>query len=590
MNLSAQIPRHIARVSLIIVASMVGTVLSADQLTVTTDGNTIWWNTAPGYCCVTVSLDNEQPSTHCSVTACENAAGKSGQFGCNRVGTHVVKACMHVPDSTEKICESKTITVTEPPPPGCPLFTLTALGSKVLTHKYQTSDTYPSGQSRDAQMEVQIKPIRVETGTTLYLRVIDPADPSTYRSDPEPNDNHDTAAGRVALSPSDSGGKTLQFTVPDGPGVVPLYLNTTGFAAGDNYIVQASADPQVVENPEYVCGPTCQQTPTITAWKRIYLEKKRMFRSGAFVVGTAQAGQNQVTVEIPDDARVRFRPGDALRLVHAPPLHGGELFPLFYSEDVIIAAHGVDRVQGANNRRVLTMTTPLQHTYRQEDESVQNAMALGVGDGVGILAAGFYETNDAYVAQAFGRAFVEFQNIATRVAEIPLLPFLPMVREEFISNKWFEHSPVLGRVRPGDENVKHVLGGTGWRDGNKIDVARLGVTGSGITHDVSSPNFSWTFVRAIEAAVQHGTAVTGFDAWIVNGENVVHELAHVFNVNAFGAERWHCSADMATDSTKSCTMNRDTNRGDGVVGFHWISDTDSEYMTIRRTFEPVPSP
>lgn len=27
---------------------------------------------------------------------------------------------------------------------------------------------------------------------------------------------------------------------------------------------------------------------------------------------------------------------------------------------------------------------------------------------------------------------------------------------------------------------------------------------------------------------------------------------------------------------------------DGVVGFHYLSDTDSEYMTIRHRTEPVP--
>ena len=85
----------------------------------------------------------------------------------------------------------------------------------------------------------------------------------------------------------------------------------------------------------------------------------------------------------------------------------------------------------------------------------------------------------------------------------------------------------------------------------------------------------------------------------MHGENVVHELAHAFNVNSIyysGADYGHCNP-MANDATLNCLMIAPdhpsfdlTQKGDGKVGFHYNSDTDSEYMTIRRQMEPFPTP
>jgi hypothetical protein len=78
----------------------------------------------------------------------------------------------------------------------------------------------------------------------------------------------------------------------------------------------------------------------------------------------------------------------------------------------------------------------------------------------------------------------------------------------------------------------------------------------------------------------------------VNAENVVHELAHTWGVNYLvhpPDNIGHCSHN-ATGGTLACTMNAASNRGDGNVGFHWATDADSEYITMRRKSEPLPAP
>jgi hypothetical protein len=105
-----------------------------------------------------------------------------------------------------------TVPVTDPPPPTCPAFSFGTKAWMVLTHKYGPED-YPAGQSRDAQAELMFKPTRVDSGTTMYLKVVDAKDPSTYRTAaPATNDNIDSGAGRLAASPSDTGATTLRTT------------------------------------------------------------------------------------------------------------------------------------------------------------------------------------------------------------------------------------------------------------------------------------------------------------------------------------------------------------------------------------------
>lgn len=560
-------------------------------------------------CCGGASF-SPHGSASCSIP-CGNP--KTATITCNRQGPNTI--FVYAADETTRNLPGgpyetrmTTVNVPDPPPPTCPAFQFFPLTNRAITHKYGT-EPWVTGQSRDAQVELMFRPVRVAAGTQIYLNVTDPPDPSTYKPAPTTPgpDNIDTGAGKLALSPSDTGAATLTFTAPTS-GNQTIYLNTTGFAGGDNYVVKATPDPDLVSNPNFVCGAAtnCQESGTITAWKRVYLEKKRMFRNGLFIAAPAPAGTNQVVVQIPEGRRwrqVRLNAGDSIQLMHAKRLDGFDTTG-FHSEEAVIAA--VDNIPHVRNQRLLTLAAPLARGY-DRDTSYAEALVHGVGDGVGNLAAGVFDQYTWLLNSGFGEAFVEFRDLEQSVTEIP---YVPVVRQAHrIANKWFEHTTVSSAslARPGNSNVKHILAGTGVPDptgGRGISVFHYGETGLYSTvspvPQIPQPNYSWTWAQAIQQATGRGGPLAGLDPSTVHGENVVHELAHAFNVNSLyyhPGDYGHCGNEMANDPALNCLMMAPghpsfdlTQKGDGKVGFHYNSDSDSEYMTIRRQMEPFPTP
>ena len=563
--------------------------------------------------CAGATLDENVPGAHCSVPG---SYSDTDTLYCNRVGPHILY--VRVYDSTtngEYETRSVAINVSEPPPVTCPEYLVYTKTSRVLTHKYGSED-WPYGQSQDSQLEVYVKPIRIDAGTNIYLKVIDEKDPSTltYRTQaPATDDNIDSAAGRLASSPSDSGTKNFTYSVTSAP-LQKLYFTTTAFASGDNYSIQYSADPALLSDPNFVCDAAhaCQKTYTITAWKRVYLEKHEMFRNGAFIAAYAAAGQNQVLVEVPRGRawnNIGLRAGDTIRLLHAPRMDGLDFSSAFYFEERVI-----DSVDpgGARNRRMLTFTAPLQHSY-DADASYPDALRDGISDGAADTGSGLYQRNEDYLNSAFAPMFVEFFPVDQVIKE---LPYSPVVRREtHFANKWFENSTVnlLTRARPGKSNVKHVLAASGLAEepnARTVDVAPLsfGVTGVDLTIPpgppadwIPQPNYSYTWVGSIERAVNmHGNPYRRLNPWVFNGENLVHELVHTFSANwvfYFGTDFGHCSRTMAGNPSLNCKMRSlidplhvPAQSADGIIGFHYSDESDSEYMTIRRAMEPITVP
>jgi len=584
--------------------------------TVSVSGNTIIVNVSGmdnrnGQTCVGASVDVAGGGANCGIPGLSYG---TATISCNRLGAHTV--FVQVYDATtggQYEYRQAPVTVSDPPPPTCPVYTFYAKNVLVLTHKYGTED-YPAGQSRDAQTELVFKPILVDPGTTMYMKVFDAKDPSTYRtSAPANNDNLDSAAGKLATSPSDTGSADLTFTVGSDP-LMTVYLNTTGFAAGDNYIVKTSSDPGLISDPNFVCGPStgCQASFPITAWKRVYLEKHQMYRSGVSIAGSASAGATQVMIQVPAGLRwsnVSLKAGDSIRLLHASRFDGLDFYPDFHFEDVVITA--VDSVSGARNRRLLTLSLPLSYSYT-EDTSYATALADGVSDGAGNIAAGLYGRNEQYLSNSFAPAYVQFVPVGHQgVGEIP---YLPVVRRPHqIANKWFENTTInlLTMARPGNSNVKHILAGSGIPDPGttKLVVSPYTFGETGLEHSflppgitqIPQPNYSWTWVGGIERAVgQHSNPYKGLDPWVFNGENIVHELAHTFNVNSifyYGSDFGHCSKTMAGNPSLNCKMRSSSDplhvpgqSGDGILGFHYSAEDDSEYMTMRRATEPLATP
>lgn len=442
---------------------------------------------------------------------------------------------------------------------------------KVLIARHRTEAAYISAaQTDDARIT-----IRAHVGTQgrrVYFRVIDPPDSAWYIP---------SAGRRFNDNQGGPGRLTLPSAVSDADGTATTELLITARYAGDNYQVEGSSDAA------FACGSGCARTTVLTAWKRVYLEKKRMFRAGASIV-EARAGDRVVTVRVPRG--VRFRPEDRLRFVHAPRLDGSGSRD-FYSEDAVIAAHGVDRVRNCRDCLVLTLTAPLSRTY-----SIDNSLAdVPLSDGVGLLDEGFYERNESFVKTPFEDAFVQYLDLPQQLREVPYAEGL--FHRLFFANKWFENSPrPASGTRPGDPNVKHVLAGSvPWDFEGETIAGLLGQVEIGAAGLLPSPNACWTFVENIEDVVRGNTPLRNFDAATVKGENVVHELAHTWRVNyAYHGpnDLGHCTKNMVDPAAMMCTMNsaNDDQLGDGIVNFHWDSDADSEYMNIRLQQEPIPAP
>jgi len=151
-------------------------------------------------------------------------------------------------------------------------------------------------------------------GITVYFRVMDPDpdDPSSYEPDADKGDNRDGVLSNKAGVLSAASATTEVVTINGQVrAAAEVELTITNRHAGDNYIVEASLENTFPE------GKT-MQTCLLTAWKRIYFERDRMYKKGATVAVTFVPDQDEEPDKIwvdcnddfnQDDVVVFFRPG-----------------------------------------------------------------------------------------------------------------------------------------------------------------------------------------------------------------------------------------------------------------------------------------
>lgn len=451
---------------------------------------------------------------------------------------------------------------------------------KVLISKHRGDDQFPSPYQQKLLSDRQIEITATVrdgkgnpgSGKTVYFRVVDPADTSGYVTPKTNNDNKDQ-------DDADSGTLSETSATSDSTGKVTTVLTVTDQYAGDNYRIDASFTS--LANPDTTCRP-CYSTGVITAWKRIYLEVDQMFRRGAYVIGTHPAGSDRITVSNRD-----FAAGDIVRLIHGPRRDGAGTLA-FYADDHQVV--NVLRSPTGNAHRILVLNPPLRDEYT-EDTSIPGLAYLN--DAVGVVGAGFFSPNDSYVNAAFAPAFVEFTRVGQFVEELPFEPIIGDTENmnaflAHIAAKWLENAFIAGMGRNILGNHEHVLGGTRIPDGGKGQ--QITIT-TGLTTVGGGSNWSWLFVDRIEAAVaSSGLPWSGMSGTVVNGETTAHEIGHQWKMNV-GLVGDHCRQYMYGRVGLFCTMNSADNAaqmGDGIVGFHHLGDTDSEFRVIREKDDPVP--
>jgi hypothetical protein len=465
---------------------------------------------------------------------------------------------------------------------------------RVLISKARADDRYPSAfQDHDGRIKIRIRSSIAQAGISVYLRVVDPPDPSPYMPQQNPPPAKDNLGPPGELSSS--------LAVTDSAGMAETELIVSQ-ASGDNYQIEASIY-SAIRKPTTPCGATCVKSGILTAWKRVYVEVHKAFRQGSFLTRDVAAGDTVIPVtDVSNFPKPPFR----IRLIHAPPIYDGlrtdfyedevEVKHIFQTKDVkeLHLRHPSAPMVGDTIARAYAGPAAPKHTLQPR---FYLADAVGVVDGT----ASSYETVDTVlVAPLFEQAFVEVKWLEDdnlrdwtdpqyqRV--IPRLPRVTYDEREWLSRKWIRHASPFGIQRIAFPNHQ-TLFLSDRSSGNRV---RGEATVAAGFNDV------WFYTGMIGNATLRSEALT-------------HEMAHHWRVN----HQWlianpppdrgpggHC--DTATGADRFiynrpgllCSMHELLYSGasypgvaDGIVGFHFISingQDDSEYLRIRKRVDPVP--
>jgi hypothetical protein len=311
------------------------------------DGNTINYTAGGGsttdttLCVTNVLLDGQLFGGVGNAAPCTRYPQTINAFYCNSAGTHVISA--YAGNSQGKRVQlgpDVTVIVTSPPPAGCNIrdgqieFGITDYtpeeDRRVLQSNLHTGYPYPHYQALLAKDAVILMSLRtvldgVQTpGATVTLSLIDPPDPSPYIKggsgivQPVPGQRANDNAGPLPILTgtgiTDNGNRTYSAT-SGANGFVEWSLELDPAArAGDNYQILAQATFPDGRIAGGLSG-------AVTVWKRLFVEKKQMFRRGAPLATDAPVGLKSIVIpdgKIASTGITAFAKNDYVMLLHAP--------------------------------------------------------------------------------------------------------------------------------------------------------------------------------------------------------------------------------------------------------------------------------
>ncbi len=129
--------------------------------------------------------------------------------------------------------------------------------------------TVAQTQDGKVTVTVHLTPVDDAENKTVYFRVVDPAGKSPYAARTNGGDNQG-GPGILSLTQATATRAVINGTEVAAAETILTFTNQHG---GNNYQVEASLDANFAE----VIGRTC----ILVAWKRVYLEKHRMYQKGA---------------------------------------------------------------------------------------------------------------------------------------------------------------------------------------------------------------------------------------------------------------------------------------------------------------------
>ena len=416
-----------------------------------------------------------------------------------------------------------------------PRISLTPSGpTRVWISKMRADDSYPSPyQGADHQITITatITPTPT-TQRTICFRVIDPPDTAPYSDGSTTGywcDNKDpgtTGAGTFAQS-----GTSVYCATTDEDGHVSATLNTTYRYSGDNYIVQASFDAWSPSNATKALA----ETGVITAWKRVYIEKDKMFRRGGVLYASGTGD-----MLIPSGST-------SLRICKGPDseqmdnISSGDKIALFDVQRPFEIAHDeayagtIDRTSSPDYAVVPLVEADLSTTYATLNSYIASPLdaashypdfSQGQCASLGVPLSGNYEADLGSMWHTFNDAFVEFWVPPDGAGAMPYLPKswfdwsigtptpggVPLAT---FSQIWFSHFQAGAGTPPIDQahNYFHLMGAN---DANNF---------SGITW--APYDFAFIMVQQLENLNK-----TAQETISMNKDTTMHEFGHQFIVNA----------------------------------------------------------
>lgn len=446
--------------------------------------------------------------------------------------------------------------------------------------------SYPS------QYQTTDRILRLQFGgwgnVTQYLRVVDPPDTAPYAPlppvPPAPtlylaNDNTATvlAATDWGLTTDPAGvdpapQKCLAVTPTSDSVPVTVYLKVPANFAGDNFRVEVSkqdwgTDCSAANTVEFV-------TPRYTSWKRIFIERDKMFRRGGLLSQPAVAPADSVMV-------AKTRQGSDYEALDG--LEVGQKVVIFdtdapfdntrgvlFDMGCIRSMNTVDRNDDAKDEYEVVLGrlaggtacvegSPLTRIYVSSslrDANMQWTFEFGRSAGIGVIGkvgeptmcdsdtnqknknSCFYDVDIAPVQRLFDDAFVDVIAPPVGMTVVPFMGIDWLKYEVYGSDtnglirfnqKWFKHfvpNPSYVPPKALEQNYFQFIAASDLTNTSSQDV-------HGVT--ASDYDFSMSFWHAV-------------DRWCSGNEQLclqhtsVHELGHQFNTNpcSTGPEHDHC--------------------------------------------------
>lgn len=480
---------------------------------------------------------------------------------------------------------------------------------RVLISNARLEYPYPHfqtvGGAKDAEVTTYLRARapngNLAPGLTVYMRIADPLDSAPYMNQP----------GNVIAQKGDNYGATATL---DGTGITlhspGIYQATSGangrvdftlrmqapFAAGDNYQIEASL------NPAFPAALTAK-SGILTAWKRVFIEKRRMLKNGLFLAQDANAGDTFIVTRGNnwggnEGANDSLSKGEKIVITHGPQFDRSDLDSGWYYETHTILSvedlnDGRYRVNLGTKQGKTVIPEPLQHDYRVETSDETIGDGISKLDTLTLSPDDYFDASpDLVTGEAFRDAFTEniFLPDSTPGALVPV-PFIETAFEptlQRLAEKW-SSAVVNGALLPNHQLLVIASDNnpTGAGDAAGVTISQLGARTS-----------SYVFRHAIATQLGGKNAGVNEDRWAM--KTAAHEIAHQWKTNAVWNLTDHCPATtkVYNDSSMYCLLadfdsaaaGAVEQRTNGVARFHLLplsgGGWHSEHLEIRRRSDP----